>query len=134
MSAVKKDYIRPVDFRHGRVDMTHGGGGRAMAQLIEELFAANFANEWLAQGNDGAVFSAPPGRMVIATDSHVVSPLFFPGGDIGRLAVCGTVNDVAMSGAVPLFLTAGFILEEGKNVWRYIVANMDPARLQVRAF
>ena len=59
MSAVKKDYVRPVDFKHGRVDMTHGGGGRAMAQLIDELFAANFANEWLAQGNDGAVIDAP---------------------------------------------------------------------------
>jgi hydrogenase expression/formation protein HypE len=113
MSAVKKDYIRPVDFRHGRVDMTHGGGGRAMAQLIEELFAANFANEWLAQGNDGAVFSAPAGRMVVATDSHVVSPLFFPGGDIGCLSVHGTLNDVAMTGARPLYLAAGFILEEG---------------------
>ncbi len=55
MGTIKKDYIRPVDFKHGRVDMTHGGGGRAMAQLIDELFAASFANEWLAQGNDGAV-------------------------------------------------------------------------------
>ena len=113
MSAVKKDYVRPVDFRHGRVDMTHGGGGRAMAQLIDELFAACFANEWLAQGNDGAVFSAPAGRMVIATDSHVVSPLFFPGGDIGCLSVHGTLNDVAMAGARPLYLAASFILEEG---------------------
>jgi hydrogenase expression/formation protein HypE len=114
MGTVKKDYIRPVDFRHGRVDMTHGGGGRAMAQLIEELFAANFANEWLAQGNDNAVLHAPPGgRLVVATDSHVVSPLFFPGGDIGCLSVHGTLNDVAMAGATPLYLAAGFILEEG---------------------
>ncbi len=113
MSTVKKDYIRPVDFRHGRVDMTHGGGGRAMAQLIDELFAASFANEWLAQGNDGAVFQAPAGRLVIATDSHVVSPLFFPGGDIGCLSVHGTLNDVAMNGARPLYLAASFILEEG---------------------
>ena len=111
--SVKKDYIRPVDFKHGRVDMTHGGGGRAMAQLIDELFAASFANEWLAQGNDGAVFSAPAGRMVMATDCHVVSPLFFPGGDIGCLSVHGTLNDVAMAGGKPLYLAAGVILEEG---------------------
>jgi hydrogenase expression/formation protein HypE len=113
MGIVKKDYIRPVDFRNGRVDMTHGGGGRAMAQLIDELFTTCFANEWLAQGNDGAVFSAPAGRLVVATDSHVVSPLFFPGGDIGCLSVHGTLNDVAMTGAKPLYLAASFILEEG---------------------
>jgi hydrogenase expression/formation protein HypE len=113
MTKVRSDYIRPVDFKHGRVDMTHGGGGRAMAQLIEELFARAFANEWLAQGNDNALFVVPGGRMVMATDSHVVSPLEFPGGDIGCLAVHGTINDVAMSGAKPLYLAAGFILEEG---------------------
>jgi hydrogenase expression/formation protein HypE len=113
MSTVRKDYIRPVDFKHGRVDMTHGGGGRAMAQLIEELFAQAFDNEWLAQGNDNALFAPPAGRMVIATDSHVVSPLFFPGGDIGCLSVHGTINDVAMAGARPLYLAASFILEEG---------------------
>jgi hydrogenase expression/formation protein HypE len=113
MSTVRKDYVRPVDFKHGRVDMTHGGGGRAMAQLIEELFAQAFANEWLAQGNDNALFAPPAGRMVIATDSHVVSPLFFPGGDIGCLSVHGTINDVAMAGARPLYLAASFILEEG---------------------
>jgi len=113
MTTVRKDYIRPVDFKHGRVDMTHGGGGRAMAQLIEELFAQAFDNEWLAQGNDNALFAPPAGRMVIATDSHVVSPLFFPGGDIGCLSVHGTINDVAMAGARPLYLAASFILEEG---------------------
>jgi hydrogenase expression/formation protein HypE len=113
MTKVRSDYVRPVDFRHGRVDMTHGGGGRAMAQLIEELFARAFANEWLAQGNDNARFAVPAGRMVMATDSHVVSPLEFPGGDIGCLAVHGTINDVAMAGAYPLYLAAGFILEEG---------------------
>src|SRR5512143_2152047 len=106
-------YVRPVDFRHGRVDMTHGGGGRAMAQLIEELFLRAFDNEWLRQGNDGARVEVPAGRMVMAADAHVVSPLFFPGGDIGCLSVHGTVNDVAMLGARPLYLSAGFILEEG---------------------
>ena len=110
---VRKGYIRPVDFKHGRVDMTHGSGGRAMAQLIEELFLAAFDNDWLRAANDQACFAVQGGRMVMATDSHVVSPLFFPGGDIGCLSVHGTVNDVAMSGARPLYLSASFILEEG---------------------
>jgi len=113
VSVVRDGYIRPVDFRNGRVDMTHGSGGRAMAQLIDELFIRAFDNEWLRQANDQARFAVRGGRMVMATDSHVVSPLFFPGGDIGCLSVHGTINDVAMSGAVPLYLAAGFVLEEG---------------------
>ncbi len=113
MSTVRKGYVRPIDFKRGRVDMTHGSGGRAMAQLIDELFLRAFDNEWLRQQNDQASFAVPPGRMVMATDSHVVSPLFFPGGDIGCLSVHGTVNDVAMAGARPLYLAAGFVLEEG---------------------
>ena len=113
MSKPRTGYIRPLDLRHGQVDMTHGAGGRAMAQLIEELFLLAFDNEYLRQQNDQASFAVPPGRMVMATDSHVVSPLFFPGGDIGCLSVHGTINDVAMAGAVPLYLSAGFILEEG---------------------
>jgi len=84
-----------------------------MAQLIDELFVRAFDNEWLRQANDQARFAVRAGRMVMATDSHVVSPLFFPGGDIGCLSVHGTINDVAMSGAVPLYLAAGFVLEEG---------------------
>ena len=110
---VRNGYVRPVDFRHGLVDMTHGSGGRAMAQLVDELFLRAFDNEWLAQRNDQARFAVSAGRMVVSTDSHVVSPLFFPGGDIGCLSVHGTINDVAMAGAVPLHLAAGFILEEG---------------------
>ena len=113
MSSARKGYVRPIDFKQGCVDMSHGSGGRAMAQLIDELFQRAFDNEWLRQGNDQAAFAVPPGRMVMATDSHVVSPLFFPGGDIGCLSVHGTLNDVAMAGAVPLYLAASFILEEG---------------------
>jgi len=113
MAKIRTGYIRPLDLKNGRVDMTHGSGGRAMAQLIEELFIAAFDNEFLRQHNDQACFTVPPGRMVMATDAHVVSPLFFPGGDIGCLSVHGTVNDIAMSGAVPLHLAASFILEEG---------------------
>jgi len=93
--------------------MSHGSGGRAMAKLIDELFIKHLDNPLLRQGNDGACFDVAAGRMVISTDGHVISPLFFPGGDIGSLAVHGTVNDVAMSGARPLYLAVGFILEEG---------------------
>jgi len=112
-TAVKRGYIRPLDFKNGKVEMAHGGGGRAMAQLIDELFQPAFDNPWLRQANDQALLGRPEGRIVMATDSHVVSPLFFPGGDIGSLSVHGTINDVATSGARPLWLAAGFILEEG---------------------
>ncbi|MTI00184.1 hydrogenase expression/formation protein HypE [Roseibium sp. RKSG952] len=100
-------------FRTGAVDLTHGGGGRAMSDLIEDLFHRYLKNPILDQGHDAAVFDAPPGRLVMSTDAHVISPLFFPGGDIGALSVHGTLNDVAMAGARPISLTAGFILEEG---------------------
>lgn len=93
--------------------MSHGSGGRAMAQLLEELFFKHLDNALLRQANDQAAFDIPAGRMVMSTDGHVISPLFFPGGDIGSLSVHGTINDVAMSGARPLYLSAGFILEEG---------------------
>lgn len=110
----KKDYLRPVDFKHGRIDMNHGAGGRAALQLIEELFARAFDNDALREGDDGARLDIPPGhRIVMATDAHVISPLEFPGGDIGALSVHGTVNDVAMLGAEPRWLAASFILEEG---------------------
>ncbi|MFZ0790716.1 MAG: hydrogenase expression/formation protein HypE, partial [Chromatiaceae bacterium] len=102
-----------LDLKRGTVDMSHGAGGRAMAQLITELFQAHLDNELLRQGNDQALFTPPPGRLVMSTDGHVIAPLFFPGGDIGSLAVHGTINDVAMAGARPLYLAAGFILEEG---------------------
>ena len=111
--SVKPGYIRPLDLRHGHVEMVHGSGGRAMAQLVQELFVAAFDNDILRQMNDQACFDLPPGRVVMSTDSHVVSPLFFPGGDIGCLSVNGTINDLAMAGARPAYLAASFILEEG---------------------
>ena len=104
---------RRLDIPAGRVDLSHGAGGRAMVQLIAQVFHAEFGNEYLAQGNDQAEFDVPGGRMVMTTDGYVVSPLFFPGGDIGSLAVHGTINDIAMAGARPLHLTASFFLEEG---------------------
>lgn len=114
MSEIRKGYVRPLDIKHGQVDMAHGSGGRAMAQLIEELFAKYLGNDYLAQGDDGALLPMPgEGKLVMATDAHVVSPLFFPGGDIGCLSVHGTINDVAVMGARPLYLSAAFVLEEG---------------------
>ncbi|HEX5393203.1 MAG TPA: hydrogenase expression/formation protein HypE [Rhodocyclaceae bacterium] len=110
---IKPSYTRPLDLKHGRVDLSHGSGGRAMAQLIHSLFAKELDNEYLAQGDDGARLPAANGKLVMATDAHVVSPLFFPGGDIGCLSVHGTLNDVAVMGATPLYLAASFILEEG---------------------
>lgn len=115
---MKNNYTRPLDIKRGRIDMGHGAGGKASAQLIEELFLPALDNPFLRQGDDGAALPLPAfdpaqGRLVMATDGHVVSPLFFPGGDLGCLAVHGTVNDVAMMGATPLYLSASFILEEG---------------------
>ncbi len=97
-----------------QIVMGHGAGGRMSHQLIQKVFLPAFQNPALNAGNDAAlVMPDGRGRLSVSTDAHVVSPLFFPGGDIGRLAVCGTVNDVAMLGARPLYLTAAFVLEEG---------------------
>lgn len=110
---LKKSTGPKLNIKNGHIDLNHGSGGRAMAQLIDQIFLAAFDNEWLAQKNDQACFPVSSGRMVMTTDAHVISPLFFPGGDIGSLSVHGTINDIAMAGAKPLYLTASFILEEG---------------------
>ena len=102
-----------LNIKTGLVEMAHGSGGRVSTTLIDELFIRHLGNELLSQGNDASAFEVPAGRMVISTDGHVVSPLFFPGGDIGSLSVHGTINDVVTSGAKPLYLSASFILEEG---------------------
>jgi len=93
--------------------LAHGSGGRLSQQLIEGLVVPRFRNELLAPLHDGAVFAVNGARLAFSTDSYVVSPIFFPGGDIGKLAVHGTVNDLAMCGARPMHLSVGFILEEG---------------------
>lgn len=111
--------ICPVPLRHEeQIVIGHGSGGRMTHDLVTRFFASAFSNPALAASNDSAALVLPPGanlsgRLAVSTDSHIVTPLFFPGGDIGRLAVSGTVNDICMSGAIPLYLTAGFILEEG---------------------
>jgi len=104
---------RRIDTRHGLVDLSHGAGGRAAAHLIQEIFIDAFSNPALSRADDQAAFDISAGRMVMSTDGYVISPLFFPGGDIGSLAVHGTINDVAMAGAIPLHLAVGFIIEEG---------------------
>jgi hydrogenase expression/formation protein HypE len=95
------------------IRLAHGGGGRLSHELIEEVFLPIFGNDYLNPLNDSAMFDVPSSRLAFTTDSYVVHPLFFPGGDIGRLAVCGTVNDLSVVGAEPLFLSSGFIIEEG---------------------
>jgi len=97
-----------------KIVLGHGSGGKMMADLIKDIFYARLENPTLLAGNDAGVVELTDGiAIAVSTDAHVVSPLFFPGGDIGRLAVSGTVNDVAMVGATPLYLSASFILEEG---------------------
>ncbi len=114
MSAIESRFAaRDAGPLTGAVEMIHGSGGRATAELIHMLFQRHLDNPFLAQGNDQAAFDIGAGRLVISTDAHVIAPLFFPGGDIGSLSVHGTINDVAMAGARPLYLSAAFILEEG---------------------
>ena len=113
-----------------QIVMGHGAGGRMSHQLIQKAFVSAFQNPALQTGDDAAMLQPMPGmQLSISTDAHVVTPLFFPGGDIGRLAVCGTVNDVAMLGAKPLYLTAGFILEEGleMNTLQRVITSMQAA-------
>ena len=96
-----------------KILLDHGSGGRASHELIERFFVPRFQNPFLNEMNDSAVFDLKGGKLAFTTDSYVVDPIFFPGGDIGSLAVCGTVNDLAMRGARPCYLSVGFIIEEG---------------------
>jgi len=129
---MNEDFARscPIPIsQYPQVTLAHGGGGTLTRQLIERMFLKTFDNPALRALHDGAVFPAPGDRLAFSTDSYVVKPLFFPGGDIGQLAIHGTVNDLAMCGARPLYLSAGFILEEGlpmETLWR-IVRSMAAA-------
>lgn len=128
LDRIAKARARRPKLREERITLSHGAGGKATATLVEALFLEAFRNPVLEQLEDGA---SVPGaaRLAFTTDCHVVSPLFFPGGDIGELAVNGTVNDLAMTGARPLYLSAGFVLEEGFPIadLRRIVASMAAA-------
>ena len=120
-----------LDIASGRVELVHGAGGRAMSELIGAIMLAAFDNPELRRGNDQAVLPSIGGRIAMTTDGFVVSPLFFPGGDIGSLAVHGTVNDLAMAGAVPVALSAAFVLEEGfplADLARIVTSMADAAR------
>jgi hydrogenase expression/formation protein HypE len=99
-----------------RILLAHGSGGTMMRDLINDIFMVGFDDDVLARMDDAASLDFPGSRLAMSTDTYVVNPLFFPGADIGRLAVCGTVNDIATSGARPLYLSVGFILEEGMPV------------------
>jgi len=109
--------------QYPRVLVAHGGGGSLMHQLIEKMLVPSFRNPELERRHDGAVLEVPAGRLAFTTDSYVVQPLFFPGGDIGSLAVHGTVNDLAMCGARPRYLSCGLIVEEGlamATLWQVV--------------
>jgi hydrogenase expression/formation protein HypE len=120
----------PVNKRE-QIVMAHGGGGKLMHQLLETYVIPAFRNEKLESRHDGAVFSVANARLAFTTDSYVVRPMFFPGGDIGTLAVNGTVNDLAMCGARPLYLSAGFIMEEGLPV-ESLAAVIDSMRVSAQ--
>jgi len=112
------------------ITMAHGSGGRMTHQLIDKIFLPAFGNELSRLDHDGAVLDPPDGRLVFTTDSFVVNPLFFPGGNIGTVAVNGTVNDLAMCGARPLYMSAGFILEEGlpiETLWKIVLTMKSAA-------
>ncbi len=117
-------FVCPIPIeRYPNVLLAHGGGGKLTHQLIEQMFMPAFSNSLLGERHDGAILNVNAGRLAFTTDSYVIHPLFFPGGDIGSLSVNGTVNDLAMCGARPLYLSAGFILEEGlpmDTLWRVI--------------
>jgi len=118
-------------FRDEHINMAHGAGGKATQSLIEGLLAPAFDNETLSEMADAGALTVDGAELALTTDSYVVRPILFPGGDIGSLAVHGTVNDLAMSGARPLYLSAGFILEEGlpmKSLWRVVCSMRDAAR------
>jgi hydrogenase expression/formation protein HypE len=132
--------MKPIDFsatcpipisQYPHVLMAHGGGGKLMQQLLEEVFGRAFSNPILDTRHDSAQFDDPAGRLAMTTDSYVVRPIFFPGGDIGSMAIHGTVNDLAMSGARPLYLTSAFIIEEGlpmETLWRVVCSMRDAAK------
>jgi hydrogenase expression/formation protein HypE len=131
---VERARRRKHKIRETNITLAHGSGGRAMHDLVEGLFLEYFSNPLLDKLEDQAVFEVPyvngaPAKLAFTTDSYVVDPIFFPGGDIGSLAIHGTVNDLAMSGARPLYLSSAFILEEGfpiENLKR-ILASMKQA-------
>ena len=136
---IMEGILCPLPLPHNdRIVLGHGSGGRMSYELISKVFLSSFNNPILKVGDDAGLITIPNQVndngiiLAVSTDSHVVTPLFFPGGDIGRLAICGTVNDVCMCGATPLYLTAGFVLEEGLDMdtLQLVVDSMRLAALE----
>lgn len=126
----KEDSAAPMTAQT-HVLLGHGSGGKLTHQLIQKMLLPQFQNEFLEPLHDGAIISLDGIRLAFSTDSYVVNPIFFPGGDIGKLAVNGTVNDLAMCGARPLYLSVGFILEEGfpmQDLWRIVLSMQEAAK------
>jgi hydrogenase expression/formation protein HypE len=122
---------------YDKVLLAHGGGGKLSDQLIHKMFFSQLDNEYLRQAHDGATLLLPPGRVAFSTDSYIVQPIFFPGGNIGELAVNGTVNDLSCCGAKPLYLSLAFIIEEGfpmQDLWTIVQSiknSADAAGVQI---
>jgi len=113
-----------------KVLLAHGGGGKLTHQLIEKIFVSQFNNKFLDEQNDSAIFNIGDSKLAFTTDSYVVQPIFFPGGNIGELAVNGTINDLAVAGAKPIYLSTGFIIEEGlpfEDLWKIVVSMKEAA-------
>jgi hydrogenase expression/formation protein HypE len=121
--------IPKSDYEH--VLLAHGGGGTLSHQLINKLFFSQFDNEFLNEQHDSAIFNIEKSRLAFTTDSYVVQPIFFPGGNIGELAINGTVNDLTVSGAKPVYISVGFIIEEGlpiEDLWKIVLSMKEAAR------
>lgn len=133
MEIIMKDFTLqcPIPIsEYPKILLAHGGGGKLMHTLIEKMFVTAFGNEFLEQGHDSTTLNLNSKKIAYTTDSYVVKPLFFPGGDIGTLAINGTVNDLSMSGAKPLYLSLGLIIEEGfsmEDLWRVVVSLKNSA-------
>ncbi len=129
---IHENYACPLPItNYEQVTLAHGGGGKLSQQLIQQMFLSQFKNDYLNAQHDGAMFTLEGKRFAFSTDSYVVNPIFFPGGNIGELAINGTVNDLAMCGAEPLYLSVAFIIEEGllmEDLWKIILSMQAAAK------
>ncbi len=125
-------FICPIPkSEYDKILLAHGGGGSLSHQLISKMFLPQFDNELLNAQHDSAIFTVGKNKFAFTTDSYVIQPIFFPGGDIGELAVNGTINDLAVSGAKPLYITTAFIIEEGlpiDNLWKIVLSMKEAAK------
>jgi len=131
-SEIDENFSCPIPItNYDQITLAHGGGGKLSQQLIQQMFLSQFKNDYLDVQHDGAMFTLNGERYAFSTDSYVVNPIFFPGGNIGELAINGTVNDLAMCGAEPKYLSAAFIIEEGllmEDLWKIILSMQAAAK------